>query len=216
MIKYEHPMHIANFLTSEYIEGFCNTFILEYIAFRDRNLDAGVVPLLKNKDYGFYLVDYGFMIHTLEVFVKKFYKIREKNEELGIEIANKIHQDFAQDHNENLTKNGTFFLSCLAFYDLVFISKKSKTLYVKNLIRNNQKKNFVMLNSISVNLDMLLEKIKNKNNIDELFMKKTKNTLEVVAFGVNANHMLKAMKNVTDVYQIWDREKGFNNDLFEK
>ena len=213
--KYEEATDICNFLGKSDIAGYCRTFIDEYERVEEKNKEIGVVPMVRNYEYDFFYVDYGFMVYVLEEYVKDYYRLMEKDEALGIETARKIHADFAENSDENLSKNSNLLMSFFDYHGLSFPNRKSKYLYTQVLFRNNKHKNFLLLNAVSVNLDVLFEILKMEET-GKFFENKVSKIIEKVAHGVSANTQLKTMKGVADVYQIWSRDTGFNNDILGK
>ena len=211
---YTESTHVAQFFDTKHIKGFCDVFLNTYEEVVEKNKSIGVKPMMKNLEHGFYSVDYGFVVYVLEVYVKLYAKLVKKDEALGIEIARNIHRDFARDDSENLTKNSTFLMCVLALRGIYFSSKKSRTLYTQVLFRNNRLNTFMILNSVSFNLDVVLE-IANRKDISEFSIVKKDKIIEQVAYGSNANSVKKALGKSVPIYQFWSRDKDYNGELLQ-
>lgn len=212
-MKYEEPLNIVNFLNKEMIVGYCNQIVMQYQNICDKNRQLNLSPVYKNKEYNFYNIDYGFLIYVLEEYAKSYFTELEDNREKGLDIARKIHADFAIDNDKKLPTNGALFFSILEYHKLAFKSKHSKGIYTKHLFLNPNNQNYFALNSISFSAGSINEITQNKS-LEDIF--KTGNPTDNfmwIGFGKNANTAIKKAPKTTKIFQFWDRENGFTELL---
>jgi len=72
---YEEVMDIAKILNKDNIVGFCDVFLDQFNRVSEKNKSLGITPMVKNFEYGFYMLDYGFLVFTIEEYVKTYCKL---------------------------------------------------------------------------------------------------------------------------------------------
>ena len=207
-MKYETALDLSQIICEKHIKGICNTILNQYTKISKKNKELGLTPMVKSKDYDFYMADYGFIVFCIETFVREHNMILEKDEQKGIEIAKKIHLDYAIDHNKNLSRNGAYLVDLLKYFNVSFISKKQKSFYQRIVFKETNHNLFLLMNSISINLNTVIEIVErsfsNKNNNE---------FIEYKSSGKNASIFLKNVEGAAKIYQYWDRENGFSELL---
>ena len=210
-MHYENPLDITQVINEKHISGICNTIINEFTRCCDSNLDTKVVPIIKNDNYNFYMIDYGFLVYSIETYIKNYYKIMKKDEEGGIKLAEKIHFDFAIDANKTLSKNGILLLSILKYFGICFENKKNK-LYLRTLFRDDENNIHLLLNSVSINIPIILE-LSERANVEDDFITKHNTNFKYIAMERGANNHIKLLGETIKLYQFWSREDGYNKIL---
>lgn len=211
-MKYETALDLSQIICEKHIKGICNTILNQYTKISKKNKELGLTPMVKSKDYDFYMADYGFIVFCIETFVREHNMILEKDEQKGIEIAKKIHRDYAIDHNENLSRNGAYLVDLLKYFSISFVSKKQKGFYLR-VIFNETNHNFLLsMSSISINMESV-SKIAMRSDVINMIARSTNEDLEYSTAGKSASVILKTVGKAAKIYQFWERENGFTELL---
>ena len=211
-MKYDGPLDIVNFLDEKNIVGYCNYLTKQMLEINRKFENDGLTVLHKNEDYGFLLVDYGFLISSLMGYAEGLLKATGKKE-LGVEIASKIERDFLYDEDKKLARNGRFFVDILMYYGLSFINKNNKSFYSRMLLKDKKSGVSTLLNSISIN-SKALENIIGKNYYDNRISSilETKD-VELIAYDRQIKTAIKAIGNDVKVHNYWSRDNGLNKSI---